>query len=170
MAGRNQSRWVFPIGLVTALAALFIVGRWDRIRNWYRPPTPRLPDVSEIVGLKAQVWASGSRGQWETGVPETVVPPTLVPRIWRRFEGAEYVTDPPVSKAEPLGELVATTRGGEEVRVTFYEAGPDLLVFTRDGKTFFQTEPRNEAGFPLGGGISLAGTLRHAWIESGRRD
>jgi hypothetical protein len=170
MVGRKRSRWLVPIGLAAALAALFVAARWDRIRNWYRPPTAGLPDTSEIVELRAQVWASGSRGQWETGVPEIVVPPSLVPRIWRRIDGAEYVADPPVSKAEPLGELVATTRRGEVVRVTFYEAGSDLLVFTRDGESFFRSEPRNEAGFPLGGGLSLAGTLRHAWVESERRD
>jgi hypothetical protein len=161
---------VAPVGLGVALAALFVVSRWDRIQRWYRPPTADLPDVNEIVELRAQVWASGSRGQWETGVPETVVPPTLVPRIWLRFEGAEYLADPPVSKGEPLGELVATTRRGQVVRITFYEAGSDLLVFTRDGEVYFQSEPRNEAGFPLGGGISLAGTLRHAWVESERQN
>jgi len=153
-----------------ALAALLVVARRDRIRNWYRPPTPSLPAASEIIELRGQVWAAGSRGQFETGVPEFVVPPGLVPRIWRRFDGAEYVADPHLSKDDPFGELVATTRRGEVVRVAFYEAGPDLLVFTRDGETFFQTEPRTEGGLPLGGGLSLAGTLRHAWIESERRN
>jgi hypothetical protein len=54
--------------------------------------------------------------------------------------------------------------------VTFYEAGPERLVFTRDGETFFQTEPRTEDGLPLGGGLSLGGTLRHAWLASERKD
>jgi hypothetical protein len=170
MAGRKRFRWLVPLGLVVVLAALFVVARWDRIQRWYRPPTVGLPDAAQIVELRAQVWASGSRGQFETGVPEFTVPPALVPRIWRRFDGAEYVADPPVSKDEPLGELVATTRQGEVVRVTFYEAGPSLLVFTRDRETFFQTEPRTEQGFPLGGGIALGGTLRQAWAQSRLQD
>jgi hypothetical protein len=170
MAGRKRSRWLVPLGLMAVLAALFVAARWDRIRNWHRPLAAGLPPAAEIAEMRAQVWASGSRGQFETGVPEIVVPPNLVPRIWRRFDGARYVAHPPVSKAEPLGELVVTTRAGGAVRVTFYEAGPERLVFTRDGQTFFQTEPRTEDGLPLGGGLSLGGTLRHAWLASERKD
>ena len=170
MAGPKRTRLRVALGLAAVLGAAFLAARWERIRDWVRPPAAGLPDAADVVELRAQVRASGSRGHYETDVPEFVVPPAMAPRIWRRLDGAEHVPDPPVSKAEPLGELVATTRPGEVVRVTFFEAGPEKLVFTRDGRTFFQTEPRNDEGFPLGGGIALGGTLRHAWVVAQRRE
>jgi hypothetical protein len=129
--------------------------------KWAHPPRPGLPVAEDVVAMRGAMWAEGSHGYFETGVPEFTVPTAQVGRIWRRFDRAEYVRDPQVVKGQPLGELVVTTRSGVVVRVTFFASGLDHLVFTANGTDFFQTEPRGDLNDPLGGGLALAGTLRH---------
>lgn len=162
----RRRRWLIPLAAVLAVAAVLLALRWDRVWKLISPPTPGLPNTEEIVQMRAVVWASGSRGHYETGVPEFVVPLPYVERIWRRFDGAEYLRDPQVLKELPLGQIEVTTRSGEVVRVTFFESGMEKLVFTRNGVDFFQSEPRNDQGTHLGGGLSLAGTFRHVWLTS----
>src|SRR5207249_6956092 len=57
---------------------------------------------------------------YESDLPEFVVPEPFASRLWQRFNGSEYVADPPVSPDEPLGVITITTRSGEILRVTTY--------------------------------------------------
>ena len=152
----------FATGLVLVATTALVLVEWPRIRDRYRPTHAALPAPDEIVGMRAAVWAAGSRGNLETDVPWFEVPDLVARRIWRRFEPNEHVSRPPVDPKAPLGELDATAADGRVIRVRFYESGSDDLIFTPDGKNFFRSEPRNDRGHPLGGGLSLAGTLRYA--------
>jgi len=114
--------------------------------------------------MRAAVWASGSNGNLETDVPWFSVPGQAAPRLWKRFQPNAYVANPPVNPDVPLGEMVVTTRDGRTTRLRFYETGPDGLIFTVDGKYFYRAEPRDDLGSSLGGGLFLAGTLRHAAV------
>jgi hypothetical protein len=150
------------IGLGLVLAAVFVGTRWEGIWKWYRPPAANLPDATRIAEMRASVSAAGSRGRYETDLPEFVVPDRFVRPVWARFVGSEYVAKPPISPDEPLGVITVATRSGDVVRVTFFESGTDRLVFTLDGHDYFQTEPRDVAEYPLGGGNALVGVLRNA--------
>jgi hypothetical protein len=152
----------FAIGLALFAAAALLLVEWPRIRTWYHPPRSDLPAPERIAQMRAAVWAAGSRGNLESDVPWIELPVSVARRIWRRFEPSEFVSRPPVNPDLPLGELVATTDDGHVTRLWFFEAGPDELVFTTDGERFFRSEPRDDLGGPLGGGLLLAGTLRHA--------
>jgi hypothetical protein len=162
---RPRRRLRLTVGLAVAVvAATLAVAEWPRIRVWYRPPRADLPPAGEIVELRASVWASGSRGQYETDVPEFTVPPDQIARIWRRLEPSRYDPSPPTDRNRPFGELVATMTDGSVTQVRFYETGGDELLFTADGEHFFRSEPRTDQGEPLGGAMLLAGTLRRLAI------
>jgi hypothetical protein len=152
------------IAAATVSTVLVVAVEWPRVRNWYSPPSAGLPAADQIVEMRGVVWAAGSRGQLETDVPEFVVPESVAGRLWLRFQPAVPVTDPPAARQDPLGQLTVTTRDGRVTRVKFYETGTDELIFTTDLKHFFRSEPRDERGFPLGGGLLLGGTLRHASV------
>jgi hypothetical protein len=154
------------IGVAVASAVALVVVEWPRVRNWYRPPAAGLPAPGEIAEMRATVWAAGSRGHFESDVPEFVVPHEAAPRLWKRLEPAVPVADPPEAQQEPLGQLTVTTRDGRVTRVRFYETGTDELLFTPDGEHFFRSVPRNDLGFPLGGGFFLAGSLRQASVSA----
>jgi hypothetical protein len=157
----------FAVGLAVAIMAALVLVEWPRIKIWRQPPHLELPAPEQVTQMRAVVWASGSRGQLETDVPWFDVPTSVARRIWRRFQPFEFVTRPPVDPDNPLGELVATTADGREIELRFYEAGSEDLVFTADGTHFYRAEPRNDLGTRLGGGLLLAGTLRHAAVGSG---
>jgi hypothetical protein len=120
--------------------------------------------------VEAAVWASGSQGNVETDIPWFVVPDPIGPRLLKRFSPNTYLPKPGVKPDAPLGELVARAADGRVTHVKFYLTGPDDLVFTVDGKHFFQSEPRGNEGHPLGGALLLAGTLRHASVFRERDD
>jgi hypothetical protein len=157
---RRKRRWIVRVVAVLFVAAPLVVVAWPRVCDWYRPPHVDLPDPSELVEMKAVAWESGSRGYFETGVPEFDVPKAQIVRIWRRFEPNEYEPSPPIDRDLPLGKLTATTADGRVTRLRFYETGGSDLIFTTDGKHFFRSEPKDDYGYPLGGGIPLVGTLR----------
>ena len=159
---RKQRTNPFVVGVAVAAAAVLLVAEWPRVQNWYRPPAAGLPPADDIVEMRAAVWAAGSRGYFESDIPEFAVPDPTARRLWRRLDPHVPVTDPPAANQEPLGELAVTTHDGRVARVRFYETGTDDLLFTPDGKHFFRSEPRNAWGIRLGGGLLLAGTLRHA--------
>ena len=165
---RKNRRLSIALGLVLVALAAVAVVEWPRIRDWYRRPAPDLPAAADIVHLEAAAWAAGSRGYFESDVPQFVVPAWAVPKLWRRFEPNAYVSNPPVDKNAPLGELVARTADGRETRLVFYETGGDDVIFTTDGTHFFRAEPRTDDGNPLGGGLLLAGTLRQLCISTGQ--
>jgi hypothetical protein len=166
--GRKSRRLPIAIWLVVLALAAVVAVEWPRIRDWYRPPAPDLPAATDIVHLEGAAWASGSRGYFESDIPRFVVPAWAVPKLWRRFEPSTYVSNPPVDKNVPLGELVARTADGRETRVVFYETGTDEMVFTTDGTHFFRSVPRSDDGTPLGGGLLLAGTLRQLCVSTGQ--
>jgi hypothetical protein len=168
MARKNRPRRMAVAAVVLAVVAAVAVVEWPRLRAWRRPPTPDLPAPADVAEMRAAVWASGSNGNLETDIPWFTVPAPAVPRLWKRFDPSTYVANPPVDRDAPLGELVATTRDGRTTRLKFYETGPDVVVFTVDGEHFFRAEPRDDLGYSLGGGLLLAGTLRHAAVVGER--
>jgi hypothetical protein len=161
---RKSRPLVFAVGVAVVSAAALAVVEWPHIRAWYRPPRAGLPAPDEVARTEAAVWASGSQGNVETDIPWFVVPEPIGPRLLRRFTPNTYLPRPGVKPDAPLGELVVTAADGRVTHIRFYETGPDDLVFTTDGKHFFQAEPRDDQGHPLGGALLLAGTLRHASV------
>ena len=157
---------MFAVGVAIVSAAALAVVEWPRIRAWYRPPVAALPAPDEAVRMQAAVWASGSRGNLESDVPRFEVPEAVAPRLIRRFTPNTYSPRPGVNVDAPLGELAVTAADGRVTRILFYETGGDDLVFTVDGEHFFQAEPRDALGNPLGGALFLAGTLRHAFVTA----
>ena len=157
---------MFAVGVAIVSAAALAVVEWPYIRAWYRPPVAALPAPDEAVRMQAAVWASGSRGNLESDVPWFEVPEAVAPRLIRRFTPNTYLPRSGVNVDTPLGELAVTAADGRVSRIRFYETGGDDLVFTVDGEHFFQAEPRDERGHPLGGALFLAGTLRHASITA----
>lgn len=155
---------MFAVGVAVVSAAALAVVEWPYIRAWYRPPRAALPAPDEVVRVEAAVWSSGSQGSVGTDIPWFVVPESVGPRLLKRFTPNTYLPKPGVKADAPLGELVATAADGRVTRVRFYLSGPDDLVFTADGEHFFQSEPRGDAGHPLGGALFLAGTLRHTSV------
>jgi hypothetical protein len=156
----RPSRFAAGATLV-ALTAVAVV-EWPRLRAWQPQPGPDLPAPADVVRMRAAVWASGSNGNLKTDIPWFTVPGGAAPRIWKRFRPNAYVANPPVNRDAPLGELVVTTRDGRATLLRFYETGPNEVVFSVDGQHFYRAEPRDDVGSPLGGGLLLAGTLRHA--------
>ena len=158
----------FAAGAVVVAVAAVAVVEWPRLSTWRRPPSPDLPAPGDVAQMRAAVWASGSNGNLETDVPWFSVPGPAAPRLWKRFHPNAYVANPPVNPDAPLGEMVVTAHDGRTTWLRFYETGPDGLIFTVDGKDFYRAEPRDDRGSPLGGGLFLAGTLRHAAVVAER--
>jgi len=159
-------RLALAVGLVVVAAV--VVAEWPRLRAWRRPPSLDLAAPADVVEMRAAVWAFGSNGNLETDVPWFTVPPGAARRLWKRFDSSTYAANLSINRDAPLGELVVTSRDRRTTWLKFYETGPDELVFTVDGKHFFRAEPRDDRGYPLGGGLLLAGTLRHAAVVSER--
>ena len=161
---RKSRPLMFAVGAAVVSAAALIAVQWPYIRAWYRPPQAGLPDPDQVVRAEAVVWASGSRGAIETGVPRFTLAAPAGPRLLQRFMPNTYVPRPEVKADAPLGELVLESVDGQVTRLLFYETGRDELVFTADGEHFFRAEPRNDWGHSLGGALLLAGSIRYEYL------
>jgi hypothetical protein len=165
---RHSRPLQFAAGAVVVAVAAVVVVEWPRLSAWRRPPSPDLPAPGDVAQMRAAVWASGSNGNLETDVPWFSVPGPAARRLWKRFQPNAYVANPPVNPDAPLGEMVVTAHDGGTTWLRFYETGQDGLIFTVDGKHFYRAEPRDDRGSSLGGGLFLAGTLRHAAVVAER--
>jgi hypothetical protein len=163
---RRPRLWVvIGVAVLLTTGTTLAVIRSPRFQKWYKPPVIVLPDDSEVAEMRASLLES------QVGfprVPEFVVPGNHVPVILRWLRPGEYVSDPPTFPQDELGAIWIKTKTGKEIRLRFFWAGKNPVVYTIDGTDYFWGNDEDEQGHWVDGGIRLGKAVQTAF-ETSRR-
>jgi hypothetical protein len=166
----RHKRWFLLVAvlLITLFAGIAIT-RTTRFQKWYQPPTFYLPADDEVAEIRASL--KESEVSWP-GISEFKVPADHVPGILDQLRPAKYNSEPwELGRINvELGEIVIRTKSGEEIRLHFYDAGVNPVLFTSDGVDQFfgkvesyklkNGEHEFDKGVP--GGLKLSNLVRRA--------
>lgn len=124
--------------VIVAIGIVAGITQFPSIQRTLHPPVLSILSDDEVTELRASLCESKGGIGDDKPLPEFVVPEKHVPLILHWLRPAKYESRPPIfPESDELGEVVIKNRSGEEMRLRFFFAGHNPVVFTPDGVNYF---------------------------------